>query len=262
MTAVQMTLLGWGVMAGVMLIAWLVATAKKDAGIVDVTWAGGVGGLAVLFAFAASGDVGRRVLLGALAGLWSFRLAGYLLLDRVLSDKEDGRYQMLRSGWGDRANLHFLWFFQVQALGSVLFAVPLLPGLFSRQPLGQWYDFVGAAVWLLAVTGETVADRQLARFRSRPENRGKTCRKGLWRYSRHPNYFFEWVHWFAYVFLALGSSYVWVALLGPVVMLLLLFRITGIPYTEKRAVASRGEEYRSYQRTTSAFIPWPPRSES
>lgn len=262
MTAVEMSLLGWAAMALVMLIAWLAAVAKKDAGIVDATWAGGVGALALFFALASPGDVGRRILIGALAGLWSLRLAAYLLLDRVLDAEEDGRYRMLRTGWGDRANLNFLWFFQVQALGSVLFAVPLLPGLFSRQPVGQWYDFVGAGVWLVAVAGETLADRQLARFRSRPENRGRTCRRGLWRYSRHPNYFFEWIHWFAYVFLALGSAYAWVALLGPAVMLLLLFRVTGIPYTEKRALASRGEEYRTYQRTTSAFIPWPPRSES
>ena len=262
MNYIEMILTGWAAMAVVMLLAYILATTRRDAGIVDVTWAAGVGGLAVFFAIVADGDPIRRALVAALAGLWSFRLAGYLLLDRVLPDDEDGRYQMLRAHWGARANLHFLWFFQFQALGSVLFAVPLLPALFTRQPIGEWHDYAGIAVWLIAVAGETTADRQLGRFRRKAENRGRTCRAGLWRYSRHPNYFFEWIHWFAYVFLAMGSPDVWMALIGPVVMLLLLFRVTGIPYTEKRALASRGEDYRDYQRTTSRFFPWPPRGEA
>lgn len=261
MTVTALLLTGWGAMAVVMLIAYIIGTVKQDAGIVDAAWSFGVGALAIFFAVFAGGDPTRRILIALLAGIWSFRLAGYLLADRVIHGEEDGRYQMLRAHWGRRANLNFLWFFQGQAVGSVLFALPLLPGLFSGNAIGAWYDYVGVAVWLIAVTGETIADRQLARFRGRSGNAGKTCRLGLWRYSRHPNYFFEWIHWFAYVFLAIGSPYVWVALIGPVLMLLFLFRITGIPYTEKRALASRGEDYRQYQRTTSVFIPWPPRAE-
>jgi steroid 5-alpha reductase family enzyme len=225
---------------------------------VDVTWSAGVGVLAIAFATAAHGDIGRRMLVAALVSVWSFRLAGYLLTNRVLSGEEDGRYQMLRGKWGPRADLHFLWFFQVQALGAVLFAVPLLPGLFLDVPVGRWYDFAGVGVWLISIGGETLSDRQLSRFRRRPDSKGKTCREGLWRYSRHPNYFFEWIHWWTYVLLAWGSAWVWVSLLGPIVMLVLLFRVTGIPYTEKRALRSRGEDYRRYQRTTSAFIPLPP----
>ena len=131
----------------------------------------------------------------------------------------------------------------------------------NASPLGIW-DILGTTVWLIAVGGESVADRQLARWRAQPDNRGKTCRAGLWRLSRHPNYFFEWIHWWAYVCLAIGTPWVWVALAGPVVMLLFLYKITGIPYTEARALASRGEDYARYQRTTSAFIPWFPEKES
>ena len=131
--------------------------------------------------------------------------------------------------------------------------------VFNKAAGLAWHDYVGLGVWCVAVCGEGLADWQLARFRRRPDSKGRTCREGLWRYSRHPNYFFEWIHWFAYVFLALGSPYVWVALCGPVVMLLFLFKLTGIPYTEKRALASRGEDYRRYQQTTSAFFPWPPK---
>jgi len=262
MSPLVLALLGWAAMVVVMLVAWGVARRIHDAGVVDVTWSVGVGALAVAFAVVADGDIERRILIALLAGVWSFRLGGYLLVNRVLSGEEDGRYQMLREKWGPRADLHFLWFFQIQALGTVLFAIPLLPGLFLDSPLGQWYDIAGLVVWLVAVGGEALADHQLARFRRRPDSKGKTCREGLWYYSRHPNYFFEWVHWFTYVLLSAGSSWVWVSLLGPVVMLVLLFRVTGIPYTEKRALRSRGDDYRRYQRTTSAFIPLPPKQDA
>jgi steroid 5-alpha reductase family enzyme len=89
-----------------------------------------------------------------------------------------------------------------------------------------------------------------------PANRGKTCQEGLWRYSRHPNYFFEWLHWFAYVSWAAGSGLEWLAWMGPVIMLWFLVKVTGIPASEAQSLKSRGEEYREYQRRTSAFIPW------
>jgi steroid 5-alpha reductase family enzyme len=92
-------------------------------------------------------------------------------------------------------------------------------------------------------------------------NRGHTCRDGLWRYSRHPNYFFEWLHWWAYVPLSLGAAGGWATILAPLVMLFFLFCVTGIPATEAQALQSRGADYRQYQRTTSAFFPWFPRRE-
>jgi steroid 5-alpha reductase family enzyme len=112
----------------------------------------------------------------------------------------------------------------------------------------------------VAFAGESLADRQLSRFRQDPRNRGRVCRDGLWRYSRHPNYFFEWLHWWAYVALAAGSPLWWIAVAGVAMMLLFLTRVTGIPPTEAQALRSRGEAYREYQRTTSAFFPWPPRT--
>jgi steroid 5-alpha reductase family enzyme len=117
----------------------------------------------------------------------------------------------------------------------------------------------GVAVWLLSVVGEGIADRQLARFRENPANKGKTCRDGLWRYSRHPNYFFEWLHWFAYVLLAVGSPWFWLSAAGPVVMYLFLRYVSGIPYTEAQALRSRGEDYRRYQQTTPMLFPWFPK---
>ena len=115
--------------------------------------------------------------------------------------------------------------------------------------------------WIVALGGEWIADNQLAAHRADPAMKGKTCRRGLWKYSRHPNYFFEWLHWFAYVFLAVGTGLGWVtaSLVGPALMLSTLVWATGIPYTEAQALRSRGDDYREYQRTTSVLIPWFPR---
>jgi len=118
---------------------------------------------------------------------------------------------------------------------------------------------LGVIVWALGVGGEAVADAQLKRFRQDPGNRGKTCRRGLWRYSRHPNYFCEGVHWCTYVVMSIGLPDWWLTLVGPVVMIGALLKVSGIPMAEAQALASRGEDYREYQRTTNAFIPWFPR---
>jgi len=144
----------------------------------------------------------------------------------------------------------------------VFFSLPILVATRNAQARWTGWDIAGVLIWCISVGNTVLADRQLARFRARPGNRGKTCREGWWRYSRHPNYFFEWLHWWSYVSLAAGARYGWVALLAPAAMLYLLFRVTGIPPTEAQALASRGDDYRVYQRTTSAFFPWFPKKEN
>jgi steroid 5-alpha reductase family enzyme len=151
-------------------------------------------------------------------------------------------------------------FFQLQALAALLLALPFLVVATAPSPLPAWAAVAAVAVWLVAVGGESLADRQLAAWRGEPANKGRTCRAGLWRYSRHPNYFFEWLHWFTYPLLAVGAGHAWVTWLGPVVMLATLLKGTGIPYTEQQALRSRGDDYRAYQRTTSMFVPWFPRA--
>src|ERR1700761_3046303 len=138
------------------------------------------------------------------------------------------------------------FFFQIQAVGSVLFAVPMLIAARSRAPLGV-LDFLGVAIWLIAIGGEATADRQLAAFRRDEANRGAVCQRGLWHYSRHPNYFFEWLHWWAYVALAANAPLGWLTLIGPLAMLYFILFVTGIPPTEAQSLKSRGEKYREYQ---------------
>jgi steroid 5-alpha reductase family enzyme len=129
----------------------------------------------------------------------------------------------------------------------------------NRAPGLAAIEITAIALWTVALIGEAIADAQLERFKAQPSNRGRTCRIGLWRYSRHPNYFFEWLIWVAYALFALASPYGWIAIACPLVMLYLLFRVTGIPATEAQALRTRGEDYRQYQAATSAFVPWFPK---
>lgn len=261
MSPVQMVLVGWAIMAAIMLALWAHAYVRKDASSVDLGWAAGLGILASFFALAADGWPTRKWIVAGLVGIWSFRLAVHLLMDRILGKPEDGRYQEIRCNWAGREHTFFFWFFQAQGLLDVILAVSFLPSLLNPEPRLGLREFAAVAVWLIAILGESIADRQLAGFRRDPNNRGKTCRIGLWRYSRHPNYFFEWLHWWTYVVLGLGLPFGWLSLIGPALMLFLILKVTGIPPTEARALVSRGEDYRQYQRTTSAFVPWFPRKE-
>ena len=236
-----------------------VQQARRNGAWADVGWAAGLGSLAVHYAMSGDAEAARRTLLAVVAGAWSLRLAAHLLITRALVAEEDGRYQRMRERWGKRAQLYFLVYFQMQGAWAVLFSLPLLVVAYNRAPAWAPWDFAALAVAFVAITGEAVADVQLARWRAQPDNRGKTCREGLWRVSRHPNYFFEWLHWWAYVLLGIGSRFWWVTLIGPVVMLLLLLKVTGIPVVEEQALATRGDDYRDYQQFTSAFLPWPPR---
>lgn len=250
----------WGGMAIAMAIGWAWQKRALNIGVVDAIWAAGVGASALLYAFLGDGALVPRGVLAILGGIWGARLSAFLFR-RVLGGAEDGRYAHMRTHWNGN-QLYIFAFFQAQALLVVLFSIPFLPA--ARNPVEgvTVWTLAAIAMWVSAVGGEAVADRQLARFVADPANKGRTMRAGLWRYSRHPNYFFEWLHWFAYLLLAIGSSLWWVALAGPVVMYLFLRYISGVPYTEAQALRTRGDDYRDYQRTTPMLFPWFPKPAS
>jgi len=254
-------LTGAALVAALMFLLWLIHLVIRNAAVVDVGWAAGLGMLAVSYAAACPGYPARRYAIATMAAIWSVRLAGYLLFARVIGHPEEGRYVQLRAQWKTHLPLRFLFFFEFQALLDLVLSLPfLLACLDTREPLGI-PEKLGAAIWLFGMIGEAVADGQLDAFKKNPANRGKTCRMGLWNYSRHPNYFFEWTIWLGYAIFALGSPWGWLGLLSPALILYFLLGLTGIPATEAQALRSRGEEYRQYQRVTSAFVPWFPKKE-
>jgi steroid 5-alpha reductase family enzyme len=243
-----------------MALLWGIAERTKDAGIVDLGWTLLLGALGIFHAVRGDGDPERRLLLGLLTGLWAARLGWHLWTDRLRGKEEDGRYAELRASWGPRSSRNFFLFFQAQAALDVLLSIPFLVAAANPAPGPGLAEALAVGIGVIAVTGETIADRQLAAWRRDPSHRGLTCRTGLWRYSRHPNYFFEWIHWWAYVPLAAGGPLWYLALLGPALMLFFVLKVTGIPPTEARALRSRGDDYRRYQRETSPFFPWFPKS--
>lgn len=255
----NLILWAWFLAALAMVLLWLLQLKTKDASHVDVGWAAFIGVCALAFAALGTGESTRRWLLAVLGGVWSARLAGYLLFNRVLGKPEDRRYAQLRSEWGNKAQPKFFIFFQAQAVLVVVFALAFLPIAFDPRKLTALPTILALALWTTAIFGETLADLQLARFRADPQSRGKTCQVGLWKYSRHPNYFFEWLHWWTYVVLAWGAPHAWLAWIAPALLILLLFKVTGIPATEAQALRSRGSEYAAYQKQTSVFVPWFPK---
>ncbi len=239
-----------------MLGAWCWQRSSRNAAIVDLIWTLGVGGLAVFYAVQSDGWSGRRWLVAVLAGTWALRL-GLHLARRLRAEPEDGRYARMRVELGSKFDGWILVVFLAQAaLATVLSTAMLIPCLAQEQGFGV-RDGLAVLLWAGALGGESLADAQLRIWRRAPENKGRTCRFGLWRYSRHPNYFFEWLHWLSYPILAIGLTYGWAAWFAPALMLWLVLKVTGIPITERHALASRGEDYREYQRTTNAFVPGP-----
>lgn len=243
-----------------MFCGWLIQRHTRNAGIVDAIWAAGMGTSALFYASVSSGGLVSRLAVAMLGGLWGFRLCLHIL-SRVLSEPEDGRYRYLRGYWND-SQARFFGFFMAQGLLTALFSLPFYAVAENPRETFSIWCACGLATWLVSLIGESVADAQLSTFRKNPQNHGITCRVGLWRYSRHPNYFFEWLHWFAYVFLAIGTPFpAWLlSLVGPVLMLTSLVWVSGIPFTEAQALRTRGDDYREYQRTTSMLIPWFPKN--
>lgn len=261
MNPALVALAGLLLMVVAMAVVWAIAVRIRNAGIVDVAWAGNFSLLAILFATLLPGHLPRRLLIGGMTLAWSLRLSSYLYR-RVMGHHpvEDGRYVALREGWGAAADRRFFWFFQAQGGLDLLLAAPLFIACLNPAPRIHPLEWAGLVLWAVAIVGESVADAQLDAFRRRPDSRGRTCRVGLWRYSRHPNYFFEWLVWVAYFVFASASPWGWTTIFCPALMLYFLFRVTGIPATEAQALRTRGDDYRDYQATTSAFVPWFPKA--
>ena len=250
----------------IMTLAWAYQRRVNNAGWVDVFWTAGLGLAGVAVSLApipgTSGPTSRQELIALMVAVWAIRLGSYLGL-RVAHHAEDVRYNDFRRSWGENFQRRMFWFLQIQAAAAILLAICIL--LAARHPASgvRLVDWVGALILAIAIGGEGLADSQLKRFRANPANKGGICDIGLWSWSRHPNYFFEWLVWTAFAVMAIDftGAYLWgwLALFGPLSMYWLLVYVSGIPPLETLMLKSRGDAYRRYQATTHAFFPLPPR---
>lgn len=239
--------------------AWLWQLRTRNAGMVDAIWAWTLGGLAGLYALCGDAPDVLRLLVAVMGGAWGLRL-GWHLWVRNHGKAEDWRYAQLRKEWGAGADSKMFWFFQFQNVFTLMLAASAFAPVAYRDTMPPaWAIGLAVLLWFGSIAGEGIADRQMERFRANPANKGTVCRDGLWRYSRHPNYFFECVHWAAYVPLALGAPWGWVSLAAPAIMAFLLLKLSGVPMLEAE-MSRRKPGYDAYVRSTSALIPWPPKA--
>ena len=245
-----------------MAIAWMVQQRTGNSGWVDTIWTfsvGLTGAAGALWPLGGAVPNARQWLVAALVAIWSLRL-GLHIARRSSGMTDDPRYAAFARDWGRDAPRKMFFFLQNQGFGSIplVFAI-FLAARFPGETL-RLQDALGAAILLAGIAGEALADAQLKRFRRDPANKGRVCDVGLWRWSRHPNYFFEWLGWLAYPVIAISPAYGWgwATLLAPLFMYWILVHVTGIPPLEEQMLRSRGERYRDYQSRTSAFFPLPP----
>lgn len=238
--------------------AWLVQKRTRNAGLVDPIWAFTLGAVAVVYAALGTAPLPVRVALGVMGGVWGARLGLHLWV-RNAGKPEDFRYAQFRAQWGADADRNLFWFFQFQNVFTLLLSGCAFLPIAFRDTTPSLPAFLAAfAIFAAAVLGESLADRQMEAFRRNPMNRGRVCRDGLWRYSRHPNYFFECLHWVAYVPLAWAGPWGWLSVAAPLVMASLLMKLSGVPLLEEQLL-KRKPDYADYIRTTSVLVPWPPK---
>lgn len=249
-------------MSAVMAAGWAVQRRADDSGWVDVFWTFGTGLCGVLVALwpTSEGVAFRQLLVASMAAVWSLRLGLYVAF-RVAKGREDARYTRLREAWDETYQRRLFWFTQAQAPASGLLCISIALAAHQATPHWRWSDGLGLAILVGAVVGESIADAQLAAFRADPANRGRINDLGLWAWSRHPNYFFEWIGWLAYPVIAVdpGRPLNWLSIAGPALMYLVLTRFTGAPYLEAHMAQSRGPAWADYAGRTPAFFPRPPR---
>ena len=254
---------GLAVMTLVMAASWMFQKKNGNAGWTDVFCTGACGvGVALWpdpFAFGP-----RQWIVAALVATWSLRLGLYVAVRVARSEHEDARYAGMRKEHGDRFQAVMFRLSIVQPPATALLLISIVLAAHERTPWLRVTDLVGIAILAIAIGGESLADHQLKCFKADPANKGKVIGTGLWAWSRHPNYFFEWFGWIAYPVMAmhLNDMGSWASLIAPVVMYLVLNKLTGVPPTEAALVRSKGEAYRRYQATVSPFFPLPPKKEA
>ena len=248
------------VMFVIAVMLWIASRIKRDVGIVDSFWSLMI--LAAGLCFLYFGDTilaERSTLVLILLSIWSIRLAAHITW-RNWGQPEDTRYQDIRKN----NQPHFEWkslyiVFLLQAMLATIVALPLM-SIFGSSDAMNMVDIIALTLWLIGMSFEAISDMQLARFKSSANNRGKVLNTGLWRYSRHPNYFGEFCIWWAFFLFAIASGYWW-SIVSPLLMTILLLKVSGVSLLES-TITERRPQYANYIRTTNAFFPWLPAESS
>ncbi len=259
MTHSLLTLLGFGYILVVinMTIVYFIGRLVKNATVVDVYWGFGFIVLSAFYAYLIQTFSLSSYIILSIVLMAGLRLGSHIG-SRVLKEhpKEDARYALFREHFSEHPEIATYVAYQLQGLLMILASIPILIVLYYPQDQLSSIMIMGTIISLIGIIGEAVADRQLKTFIHQPQNRGKTCQVGLWKYSRHPNYFFEWTIWCGYTLMAINlPSGLW-AFISPILMLHFLINITGVKATEERALISRSD-YAEYQKSTSVFVPLP-----
>ncbi|MBK9143357.1 MAG: DUF1295 domain-containing protein [Candidatus Melainabacteria bacterium] len=247
---------GLGISCSIFFVAWLFTIRHRNAALADIAWSFGFTAIAIYYCSVCDGWLTRKIVLLTMISVWSLRLGFYLLGRTIASiDREDTRYNHLRQRFRGPLPLYFLWIFFCQALLQTAVSVPFLLSAADPRPGFTPIELASVLLFVPSFLLEIVADRQLAAFK-RGSSGGAVCKAGLWRYSRHPNYFFEWLIWCSFAGYASGAPEGPIAVASPLIMLFMLLFVSGVRLSEEVSLKSRGEEYRRYQRETSAFVPW------
>jgi len=238
-----------------MLVAWGIYLFTRVGSLVDLFWAlGFVVLMLVYYNLGEHSSLAAQIML-TLGLLWALRLFAYLFFYRDSVMVEDPRYTQLSSTWKIRKSLGFLSNYLLQGALMLLISSPFMIAFSDLVQFGAFF-WVGAVIVVIGLVNEAIADMQLTHFkRSKHRQGNKVCQNGWWKYSRHPNYFFDWLTWLGFAVMTLAHPWGWVALISPLTLLFVFVGIT-INITEQHALVSRGEEYAQYQLTTSKFFPW------
>lgn len=235
-----------------MLFVWVIAKHINNPSIVDVAWPIGLSVSGFIYLFSQELHL-RLFVIMLLLFIWGTRLAAYLYFSRIKKGIVDKRYLKLSENWKFAQSLRFLLNFELQGLFIFIISIPLLFAASQQHTYLNFLDYCGISLCLLGILGETIADLQLQGFKK--NNPGKVCNLGLWRFSRHPNYFFDWLTWCGFTCFSLQANNGWLSLSSPLLLFLIMTKITG-PMTEQGSISAKGELYLDYQRKTAPFFPW------
>ncbi len=251
----EVVLISWLVVFCFICLIWAWHLYLKNPSLIDACWPIGIlisGSVYITLQYSQTAIDFKIVAYWVCFVIWALRLSGFLWLTRIKKNEIDKRYLELSSTWKMKKSLGFFLQYQFQ---GILMIVVSLPFLFigSDHSTLSWFDFIVISFVVLCIIFESIADYQLYAFKK--DHPGKVCNQGLWKYSRHPNYFFEWLIWIGFAVGAVHSTLSCLSFISPILLIYLFAFVTG-PITERSSIKSRGHEYLTYQKKTSMIIPW------